>query len=651
MDAPASSGSRHLRLLPWGLTVCGISGYLSLAGERADAGIIRRMTATLRHRGPDDEGFYVEGPVALGHRRLRIIDLETGRQPIANETGSVQVILNGEIYNFDELRTRLQEKRHRFSTQSDTEVIVHAWEEFGEDCVAHFNGMFAFALWDAERETLLLARDRLGEKPLYYAERDGWFVFGSEVRAVLEHPRVGRELDLIGLSRYLTNTYVPDPHSIFQGIHKLPPGHLLTVISGKTRIVRYWDLQFRTDERRGEDEWAGILWDALCASVRLRLISDVPLGVFLSGGVDSSAIVAAAASIAPSRRFATFSMGFEEPSYDEGPYARAVAERFGTDHHQVMFTPDVARAEIPKLGQLLDEPLADPSFLPTVCLARHARKWVTVILGGDGGDELWCGYPTFLAITPTAWINRLPRPVLDAAGRLADALPTSSKYGSLDFLLKQFARGLGHPPDVQAQILMGGFTRSEQARLLTPAVQAACAEFNPYDDIVEIMAAAPRHSVDRLSYHHCKLYLAGRTLVKMDRATMATGVEARAPFLDHTFAELACSVPARLKFKGWTTKSLLKRALAGRVPDAILQRRKQGFGVPIGRWLRGPLRPLLEDVLHRDRLRRVGLFSPEAVNRLVREHVAGEQNHQRSLWTLLAFELWRGAYLPRDSWA
>ncbi len=630
--------------------MCGISGCLSLAGERADAGIIRRMTATLRHRGPDDEGFYVEGPVALGHRRLRIIDLETGRQPIANETGSVHVILNGEIYNFGELRTRLQDKGHRFSTQADTEVIVHAWEEFGEDCVAHFNGMFAFALWDAERETLLLARDRLGEKPLYYAERDGWFVFGSEVRAVLEHPRVGRQLDLIGLSRYLTNTYVPDPHSIFQGIHKLPPGHLLTVMSGKIRIVRYWDLRFRTGEPRGEDEWAGLLWDALCASVRRRLISDVPVGIFLSGGVDSSAIVAAAASIAPSRRFATFSMGFEEPSYDEGPYARAVAERFGTDHHQVMFTPDVARAEIPKLGQLLDEPLADPSFLPTVCLARHARTWVTVILGGDGGDELWCGYPTFLAITPTAWFNRLPRPVLDAAGRLADALPTSSGYGGLDFLLKQFARGLGHPPDVQAQILMGGFTRSEQACLLTPAVQAACAAFNPYDDIVEIMAAAPRHSVDRLSYHHCKLYLAGRTLVKMDRATMAAGVEARAPFLDHTFAALACSVPARLKVKGWTTKSLLKRALAGRVPDAILQRRKQGFGVPIGRWLRGPLRPLLDEVLHRDRLRRVGLFSPEAVNRLVREHVAGEQNHQRSLWALLAFELWRGAYLPRDSW-
>jgi len=630
--------------------VCGISGYLSLAGERADAGIVRRMTATLRHRGPDDEGFYVVGPVAFGHRRLRIIDLQTGRQPIANETGSVQVVLNGEIYNFRELRARLEEKGHRFRTQSDTEVIVHAWEEFGEDCVAHFNGMFAFALWDAERETLLLARDRLGEKPLYYAERDGWFVFGSEVRAVLEHPRVARELDRLGLARYLTHTYVPDPHSIFQGVDKLPPGHLLTVASGKTRIVRYWDLPFRTDERRGADESAAVLWDALCAAVRLRLVSDVPIGIFLSGGLDSSAIVAAAASVAPSRRFATFSMGFEEASYDEAPYARAVAERFCTDHHQTIFTADDARAEILRLGPRLDEPLGDPSFLPTFCLARHARESVTVVLGGDGGDELWCGYPTFLALGPTAWVNRLPRPLLDTMVRLAHALPSSPAYGSVDFLLKQFARGLGHSPDVQAQILMGGFTRPEQADLLAPSARSAGAEFNPYDDIAEIMAAAPRQPIDRLSYHHCKLYLAGRSLVKMDRATMAAGVEARAPFLDHTFAELACSVPARLKMKRWTTKYLLKRALAGRLPEAILTRRKQGFGLPIGRWLRGPLRPLLEDTLHPDRLRRVGLFTPDAVGRLVREHVTGEQNHQRSLWTLLAFELWREAYLPRDSW-
>ena len=545
------------------------------------------MTATLRHRGPDDEGFYVAGPVALGHRRLRIIDLETGRQPIANETETVQVILNGEIYNFAEVRSWLQERGHRFKTQSDTEVIVHAYEELGEECVAHFNGMFAFALWDEERETLFLARDRMGEKPLYYTEQDGWFIFGSELRAILEHPAVGRELDLLGLSRYLTSGYVPDPHTIFRNIHKLPPGHFMSVASGKTRVVRYWDIPIHADRRQSEDDLAELLWERLCRSVQRRLVSDVPVGVFLSGGVDSAAIVAAAASVAPGAPLTTFSMGFEEASYDETPYARAVAERFGMRYEQVMFTPDVARAEVPGLGRLLDEPLADPSFLPTVILARHARQTVTVTLGGDGGDELWGGYPTFLAVPVAAWISRLPRPLLDAVARFVERLPSSAKYGSIDFLLKQFVRGLGYPPDVQAQILMGGFTRPEQAGLLARPVQDALGQFNPYDDIDEIMTGAgAAHPVDRLSYHHCKLYLAGRTLVKMDRATMAVGLEARAPFLDHTFVEFACSVPARLKVKRWTTKYLLKRALAGRVPEAILRRRKQGFGVPIGRWLR-----------------------------------------------------------------
>jgi asparagine synthase (glutamine-hydrolysing) len=631
--------------------VCGISGFVSLANQRADGEIVRRMTATLRHRGPDDEGFYVAGPVALGHRRLRIIDLETGRQPIANETETVQVILNGEIYNFAEIRSWLQERGHRFKTLSDTEVIVHAYEELGEECVARFNGMFAFALWDEEREALFLARDRMGEKPLYYTEQDGWFIFGSELRAVLEHPGVRRELDLLGFSRYLTSGYVPDPHTMFRNIHKLPPGHFMSVASGKTRVARYWDIPIHADRQYSEDELAELLWERLCRSVQRRLVSDVPVGVFLSGGVDSAAIVAAAASVAPAAPLTTFSMGFEEASYDETPYARAVAERYGMHHEQVMFTPDVARAEVPGLGRLLDEPLADPSFLPTVILARHARQTVTVTLGGDGGDELWGGYPTFLAVPGAAWISRLPRPVLDAVARIVERLPSSAKYGSIDFLLKQFVRGLGYPPDVQAQILMGGFTRPEQAGLLAGPVQVALGQFNPYDDIDEIMTGAgAAHPVDRLSYHHCKLYLAGRTLVKMDRATMAVGLEARAPFLDHTFVEFACSVPARLKVKRWTTKYLLKRALAGRVPEAILRRRKQGFGVPIGRWLRGPLRPLLEDILHRDRLRRVGLFSPDEVGRLVHEHVTGVQNHQRSLWTLLTFELWREAYLSGNAW-
>ena len=634
--------------------MCGLSGFLSLDHRAADAAIVRRMTATLGHRGPDDEGYYVDGPVALGHRRLQIIDLATGRQPIANETGTVQAILNGEIYNYRRLAAMLRERGHRFATSSDTEVIVHAWEEFGEDCLAHFNGMFSFVLWDAERQTLFAARDRMGEKPFYYAERGGWLVFGSELRALVAHPEIARALDLRGLSRYLTSGYLPDPHTILEGVFKLPPGHSLTVAAGKTRVSRYWDLPFGA-ARRGDERieaWAERLWEGLCVSVRHRLVSDVPVGVFLSGGIDSSAVAAAAVAVAPERRLQTFSMGFDEASYSEERFARAVAEHLGTEHHQFTFTASAAAALLTRLGSLLDEPLADPAFLPTLHLARQTRATVTVALGGDGGDELLCGYPTFLALAPMAAINRLPAPVLRAATGVIGALPSGTRYGSPSFLLKQFLRGAVHPPDIAAQIMMGGLTPPEQRDLLSPGLRIAVADFDPYGDLAEIMADAPTDDpVDRLIYHHCKLYLAGQTLVKMDRATMACGVEARAPFLDPELVALVCAMPPSLKLRRWTTKYVLKRALAGRLPDAILERRKQGFGVPIAQWLRGPLRPILEQTLHPDRLRRVGLFAPQVVTRLVAEHVSGRSDHRKVLWQLLVFELWREAYLPDSRWS
>ncbi len=637
--------------------MCGLSGFVSLADKRADCAIVRRMSATLRHRGPDDEGYFVDGPVALGHRRLRIIDLTTGHQPIANETGSVHAILNGEIYNYRSLTDTLRARGHRFTTSSDTEVIVHAWEEFGEDCLAHFNGMFAFALWDAERQTLFAARDRMGEKPFYYAERNGWVVFASEVRALLAHPEIGRDLDLRGLSRYLASGYLPDPHTILEGVRKLPAGHSLTVASGRLRLNRYWDLTFKPREASGAppgdaNAWASALWDALCTSVRHRLVSDVPVGIFLSGGIDSSAVTAAARAVAPGHRFESFSIGFEEASYSEEPFARAVAERLGTEHHQFAFTAADAAALLPRLGDLLDEPLADPAFLPTLHLARHTRAAVTVALSGDGGDELLCGYPTFLAVAPMAWMSRLPSGAVRAADRLIDLLPSSSRYGSPGFLLKQFFRGAAHSPDVATQIMMGGLTLAEQESLVGPSVRAACASFDPYEDVAQTMVGAPADDpIGRMIYHHCKLYLAGQTLVKMDRGTMAYGVEARAPFLDPDFVALACAMPSSLKLRGWTTKYALKRALAGRLPEEILRRRKQGFGVPIAQWLRGPLRPLLEETLDPARLRRVGLLAPERVARLVAEHGAGHRDHRKVLWSLLVFERWREAYLPGTSWA
>jgi len=631
--------------------VCGISGFLGWGRQPADEQIARRMTATLRHRGPDDEGYYVDGPVALGHRRLRVIAPESGRQPLSNEDGSVWAILNGEIYNYVELREALLRRGHRFTTESDTEVIVHAWEDFGEACVEHFNGMFALALWDARSQVLLLARDRMGEKPLYYAELGDCLVFGSELRALLAHPCVARELDFTGFASYMRNGYVVDPHTIVRGVQKLPPGHLLTVSGTKTRLMRYWDIAFPRAERRDESEWAELAWDGLCAAVRRRLVADVPLGVFLSGGLDSSSIVAATASVAPARKLATFSMGFTEATYDETPFAREVARHFGTEHHEFVFTAANAAALLATLGHAQDEPLADPAFLPTLELARQTRQSATVLLDGDGGDELFCGYPTSLAVARTPLLYRLPGGVFDAAARIVGCLPRSTRYGSLDFLLGHLFRAAAHPPDVRTQILMGGFTPAEQHELLSDEARVACDAIDAYSDVAGVLADAPAHDeLDRLIYHHAKLYLAGRTLVKMDRATMAFGLEARAPYLDHEFVELACSIPSALKLKGWTTKYLLKRMMAGRLPASIVHRRKQGFGVPLARWLRGPLRPFLEDVLHPDGLTRTGLFSPRAVARLVAEHIGNKANHASALWTLVSFELWREAYLPGLRW-
>jgi asparagine synthase (glutamine-hydrolysing) len=633
--------------------VCGLSGFVCLDQRPADAEVVRRMAATLRHRGPDDEGYFVEGPVAFGHRRLNIIDLATGRQPIANETGTVHAMLNGEIYNYRSLAATLRARGHRFATSSDTEVVVHAWEEFGEECLTHFNGMFALVLWDAERQMLFAARDRMGEKPFYYAERPGSFVFGSEIRALLAHPDVAPELDLQSFSRYLAYGYIPDPHTILEGISRLPPGHSLTVSAGKTRVIRYWDIPFGRPHPGAPQTpraWAEALWTSLCDSVRHRLVSDVPVGVFLSGGIDSSAVAAAAVSVEPGRTLQTFSIGFDEPSYSEERFARRVAEHLGTEHHQFTFTPADAADLIARLGTLLDEPLADPAFLPTVHLARHTRDSVTVALGGDGGDELLCGYPTALALAPLRALGCLPGAAIRAAARLVDALPASTRYGSPSFLLKQFFRGAAYPPDVAIQIMMGGVTPPERRQLVSAQVNAA-APRDVYADVAETMESAPAGDpISRLVYHHSKLYLAGQTLVKMDRATMAHGVEARAPFLDPDVVALTCAMPSSLKLRGLTTKYVLKRALRGRLPDAILGRRKQGFGVPLAQWFRGPLRRVLEETLAPDRLRRAGLLNPDAVSRLVADHTAGRQDHRKVLWALLAFERWREAYLPGVSW-
>jgi asparagine synthase (glutamine-hydrolysing) len=507
--------------------------------------------------------------------------------------------------------------------------------------------MFALAVWDAPARTLILARDRMGEKPLYYVAGRDTFAFGSELRALLEHPDVPRALSLEGLARYLAFEYVPAPHAIMSGIAKLPPGHMLTVSAGaKPHTVAYWSLGFAPEAGVSEAEWEARLRGALEAAVSRQLVSDVPLGLFLSGGIDSSAIVATAARVS-GRRLSTFSVGFEEASYDERRFARLVARRYETDHTEVVFSPRQALDLLDDVGRLLDEPLVDGSFLSIYALARAARRAVTVVLSGDGGDELFCGYPTFLAERAASWASRAPAILRRAATRAVNHLPPSPRYGSAEFLLKQFFRGLPHPPELRTQLLLGGLLPGEQVPLLAPALRQAWTRLTPHEDLARVAEAVGLSPMERAIYQHCLFYLAEQNLVAVDRASMASGLEVRAPFLDRGMLDLATRMPADLKLRGWTTKYILKRALREDLPAEILDRRKQGFGVPWGLWMRGPLRRALEERLAPERIARIGLFDPQAVGRLVAEHVAGRRDHRKILWALMMFDAWRESYLPR----
>ena len=619
--------------------MCGIAGFLAPEGERADKRLVERMIGTLRHRGPDAVGFHAEGRLALGVSRLRVIDLETGDQPIANEDGSVHVVQNGEIYNHPALRAELTARGHRFTTRSDTEAIVHAWEEYGEHCVDHLNGMFAFALWDGRREELLLARDRMGEKPLYYALAQGWLVFASEIRAILAHPAVSAELDPHSISRYLAYDFVPDPYTIFRGIEKLGPAYALTASHGKIAISQYWNIPFRPDPAPDEVTWQREIRARLDEAVRVRMVSDVPIGCFLSGGIDSTAVTTTAARQRAGIR--TFSVGFAEAPYDERPFARLVAERYGTRHEELVVSADDARALLPQLGGLMDEPLADMAFVPLHLLARAAKRSVTVALTGDGGDELFAGYPTMAADWWHRGFAHLPRPALDLLSGAARRLPRMAE-GLSDFL-----RALDYPPDARNQALLGGMAAERSKALLSPAIRAALGDFEPYADIDDVLAGCASADLgDRLIYRYCKLYLAGQNLVNADRASMAASLELRAPLLDHTFVEFTGRIPSRLKLNGFRAlKGLFKRALADRLPPEILARGKQGFGVPFDIWFRGPLAATVKETLAPERIRRGGIFDPAAVGRLVTEHLQGARNHRKILWSLLVFESWRAHHL------
>jgi asparagine synthase (glutamine-hydrolysing) len=626
--------------------ICGVAG-----GQEPDAANLEAMCASIAHRGPDDRGTVVRDGVGLGVVRLSIIDVQGGHQPLSNEDGTVWIVFNGEVYNHPELREQLLAAGHRFRTQADTETVVHAYEEWGEDCVKRLNAMFGLAIWDSRRQVLFLARDRMGIKPLHYVEDGGRLLFASELKALLRDPGVGRTVDLAALRDYLSLEYVPTPRSILAGVRKLPPGHTLTwrKADGRVQLRQYWDPDLSASERpapaRSLDELAAELRQVLKASVRRELLSDVPVGVFLSGGIDSSAVAAMMAELTPGN-VKSFSIGFADASFDESAHARRVARHLGTDHHELRLEPHMLTDLVPKITTLLDEPMADASIIPTYLLSEFARRDVKVALGGDGGDELFAGYPTLQAHRLAGYYELLPRilrsRIVPAAVNL---LPVNRDNLSFDFKAKRFVLGAGRPLAERHSRWLGAFTAEEIDGLLTPEVAAELTRLDPTDLVAEHLAAQGASlPLNQVLYLDMKLYLENDILVKLDRASMMASLEARVPILNVEFVEFANSLPIDLKLNRLRSKFLFKHALRPLLPAEIIERPKKGFGIPIAKWFRGPLRDQLQETLSPDRIRREGFFEAAATQRLVDDHLAGRRDNRKQLWTLFVFERWLETY-------
>jgi len=627
--------------------MCGIAGIQQRDGAtRPDPATLRAMTDAIVHRGPDDEGHEFLGPTALGFRRLSIVDLAGGHQPMPNEDRRVWVVMNGEIYNHRALRDELVARGHSFRTNADTETLVHGWEEWGEKLPERLLGMFAFAVFDSRDGTLFLGRDRFGQKPLFYAETADAFVFGSELRALRRHPSVGSRIDRRALRKYLAYEMVPSPHAILEGVRKLPPGHRMLVRSGRVAsLSAYHRLTYSPKTPVSVDDAKAQLWDHVKRSVASQLMADVPLGVFLSGGVDSSTLVAAIREVDPSRKLLTFSIGFDEKSFDESPFAAQVARRFGTDHRTHAFTAAELRDTVRELPRLLDEPFADASLLPTFLLSRFTRETVTVALGGDAGDELFAGYDTFAAHRVARWYNRVVPGFVERGlvAPLVRALPVSTSNMSFDFRAKQFLRGARLPEALRTFGWMSSFHPAELAAALTD--EALGPESESYDslfsELIELDAGVSgEDTIDRQAHALLRTYLAEDILTKVDRASMAVSLEVRAPFLDHELADWVNRLPASMKMRGGEKKWLLRETMRGRLPDSILDRPKKGFGIPLAKWLRGEMHDWAAATLDALDADLGHLVRVEHARRLLAEHRAGRADHRKQLWTLLCLGVW-----------
>lgn len=634
--------------------MCGIAGVINYYEKRdVSKQLLDKMVAALEHRGPDDVGIHIKGNVGLGIRRLSVIDLDTGHQPISNEDNSITVVYNGEIYNFKELRGELESKGHKFKTQTDTEVLVHLYEEMGKQLVTRLNGMFAFALWDSKRRTLLLGRDRVGVKPLFYYFGRDRLLFASEIKSLLQDPTVPRKLNLTALQNYLSVMYVPAPETIFAKINKLPAGHVLEYVDGEVSIHRYWTIPFASDGDAAAEvtssmtrDYATEVRERLQESVRRRLISDVPLGAFLSGGIDSSAIVALMTNVS-NTQVKTFSIGFPNAGYyDERKYARRIAKRFNTDHHEFEVTPNALEI-LPLLIKHFDEPFADSSAIPTYYLSKLARQHVTVCLSGTGGDELFAGYRRYLIETLYHQYQRYPKALQGLAMQVSSLLPVSRTSAIKEYFLlfKRFLTAQESSPMLRHISMMTCFSEEVKRELCREPLMENLVQEHPI--FRHYKKTEHLDDLTRTLYADFHTYLPDDLLVKEDRMTMAASLEARVPFLDYEFVEYVASLPSSVKIHNLTTKHIFKEAMRPLLPSGIVDRRKHGFGVPVAEWFKKELKDYANEVFRDSRTQQRGYFNGEYVLSLLDEHQKGLQDFSQQLWALLIFELWCREYLDQ----
>lgn len=619
--------------------MCGIAGFVnSNKDHKVSPQVIAAMCSVIHHRGPDDWGMWRDGAVGIGMKRLKIIDLEGGHQPMTNAGGYLHIVFNGEIYNYQDLREQLEAKGYRFRSSSDTETILYAFEEYGEDCVSHLRGMFAFAIWDARQRQLFAARDRFGKKPLHYLHDDEKFIFGSEIKSILQHPDVKPSVHRPAVAQYLSYGYVPDPASMFSGISKLPPGHTLTWKDGRIEVKPYWDLKFKPDDTSQPDSYYLDEVDRLLReSVKIRMISDVPLGAFLSGGIDSSLVVAMMA-MQMGEPVKTFSIGFEEEKYNELPYARMVAERYGTDHHEEIVRPD-AESIIPEIIENFDEPFADSSAIPTYYVSRLARRHVTVALSGDGGDELFAGYDRYFDSQLAERLDTYPQgikgPLLEGVSSLC---PDGFRGGNT-------LRYLAADEDTRyAAKMSGGQYRA--SRRFSEELLDVIGVIGVDSSVMQSLKS--QSSLDKLTrrqYADVKNYLPGDILTKVDRTSMLVSLEARAPLLDHVLAEFAAKLPLSLKVRDRTLKYVLKTLARKYLPNELIDRPKMGFAIPIRHWINKEWRELSHDLVLSERALSRNNVNPVYLQQIFKEHRSEMRDHSAFVWSLMVLEMWYRRYI------